>query len=110
MPGIKGQNHPVLLRTKRSQMWQTMRIKRQGFTVADLLITVPGASRDNIDHFLTKFSAHGIIKQIGEYRGGRAGSRKYWRLITDLGPILPDVCPYCKGKLTGAGCGGGDKP
>ena len=104
MAGVKGQAHTVYTRTFRQQMWQTMRIKAREFTLADLLITVPGAAPTNAVKMLTRLKTHGIIREIGEYRGGRPGDRKRYKLVDDAGPRAPQVCTRCGGKITAGKC------
>lgn len=105
MAGKKGQHH-TLLRTIRQQLWQTMRIKRREFTMPDLMITVPGAVKDNVKKFVKRLSTHGIIREIGQYVGGRPGEFKRFRLCIDAGPVLPSDCPNCGRRLTSASCKG----
>jgi len=106
MPGVKGQPHPIHKTTVRQMMWQTMRIKARGFTIPDLLVTVPGATRDNAEKFIRRLAGHGLVRGVGLYVGGRSGEYKRYRLRNDTGPRIPAACPYCKKRLTDAGCGG----
>jgi len=106
MPGTKGMARSIKKETLRQKMWQTMRIKRRGFTIPDLVITVPGATYDNALKLVHRLLSHGIITGIGTYVGGRRGEYKGFRLRNDTGPMLPDTCPYCKKRMTAEGCGG----
>jgi len=106
MPGKKGMPRTLKHETLRQKMWQTMRIKRSGFVVPDLVITAPGATRSNACKLIRRLLAHGIICEVGTYVGGRSGEYKGFRLRYDTGSKLPDTCPYCKKRLTAPGCGG----
>ncbi len=83
-----------------------MRIKRRGFTIPDLIITVPGTTPTNAMKLIHRLLAHGIITEVGTYIGGRSGEYKGFRLRNDVGPKLPETCPYCKKRMTADGCGG----
>ena len=109
MAGRKGQLHACHNRTIRQQLWQTMRIKRREFTMPDLMITVPGAAKDNVKKFVQRLAAHGIIREMGHYTGGRPGEFKRFRLGIDIGPTLPNDCPNCGKRMTAAVCKG-EKP
>lgn len=100
MAGKKGQPHPVRMRTERQKMWQTMRLKARGFSLPDLLITVPGAKRSNAKKFITKLERHGIIYKVGPSGNGQPGVFQTYRLAHDTGPIPPAVCPICGLRLT----------
>ncbi len=105
MAGKKGQRHTVKTRTARQMMWQTMRIKARGFTVPDLLMTVPGARRDNAQKLVARLAAHGIIREIGTYVSGSPGSSKTYKLALGAETArLPDTCPRCGGRITAALC------
>ncbi|MFA5089150.1 MAG: hypothetical protein WC552_08995, partial [Candidatus Omnitrophota bacterium] len=100
----KGQPYTVHHRTIRQQLWQTMRIKRGDFTMPELMITVPGAAKDNVKKFVKRLAMHGIIHEKGHYVGGRPGEFKRFRLGIDTGPTLPCKCPNCRKCLTAVGC------
>jgi len=101
MCGKKGQPHPVRTRTCRQQMWQTMRIKAgRGFTIPDLLVTVPGATLSNVQKFITRLKNHRIIRETGPSGSGRPGVYQAYRLAHNTGPLPPDVCPTCGRRLT----------
>ena len=101
MAGKKGQPHPVHMRTDRQQMWQTTRIKAgRGFTIPDLLVTVPGATLSNVKKFIVRLERHGIIRKTGPSGSGRPGVYQTYRLAHNTGPLLPDICPACGRKLT----------
>jgi hypothetical protein len=104
MAGRKGQPHPIIKRTIRQQLWQTMRIKRREFTMPDLMITVPGATGTNVNKFVLRLATHGIIREMGHYVGGRPGEFKRFRLGIDTGPTLPNDCPNCGKRMTEADC------
>ena len=106
MPGKKGMIRTIGRETLRQKMWQTMRIKRRGFTIPDLIITVPGATRENANKLTQRLAVHGIISKSVSYVGGRPGEYKGFRLRFDAGPKLPNMCPYCKKRLSASGCGG----
>jgi hypothetical protein len=106
MAGKKGQHHTFHNRTIRQQLWQSMRIKRREFTMCDLMITVPGAKKNNVNKFVLRLVTHGIIRQIGHYVGGRPGEFKRFRLGIDTGPTLPYDCPNCGERLTKTSCKG----
>ena len=106
MAGRKGQPHSYYKRTIRQQLWQTMRIKRREFTMPDLMITVPGAAKDNVKKFVMRLATHGIIRETGHYVGGRPGEFKRFRLGIDTGPTLPNDCPNCRKRMTAAVCKG----
>lgn len=106
MAGKKGMPRTIAKGTARQKMWQTIRIKRQGFSIPDLVITVPGATRENAKKLTRLLFIHGIIGEVGSYVGGRSGEYKGFRLRFDTGPKLPDLCPYCKNRLSAPGCGG----
>jgi hypothetical protein len=105
MAGKKGQHH-TFFRTVRQQLWQTMRIKRREFTMPDLMITVPGAKKNNVNKFVLLLVSHGIIREIGNYVGGRPGEFKRFRLCLDTGPTLPYDCPNCGKRLAKTSCKG----
>jgi hypothetical protein len=106
MAGKKGQPHQVRVRTDRQQMWQTMRIKAgRGFTIPDLLVTVPGATLSNVQKFVIRLERHGIIKKTGPSGSGRPGVYQAYRLAHNTGPLPPDICPIC-GRMMAAECGG----
>ncbi|MFZ4437101.1 MAG: hypothetical protein ACOYOS_01610 [Syntrophales bacterium] len=104
MAGRKGQLHTFYKRTVRQQLWQTMRIKRREFTMPDLMITVPGAAKDNVKKFVQRLATHGIIRELGHYVGGRPGEFKRFRLGIDTGPALPNDCPNCGKRMTATVC------
>jgi len=104
MAGKKGMPMPIHVITARQKMWQTIRIKRRGFNIWDLLLTVPEASRHNAQKLLRRLVLHGIICEVGQYVGGRPGEFKGYRLRHDAGPKLPRICPYCNGLMTANEC------
>jgi len=106
MPGKKGMVRNIRHDTFRQKMWQTIRIKRRGFNIPDLMITVPGATYVNAKKFVHRLYIHGIITEMGNYVGGRSGEYKGFRLRNDTGPKLPAICPYCMNRLSDVGCGG----
>lgn len=106
MAGRKGQSHQVRKRTERQKMWQTMRFKACGFSLPDLLVTVPGATRSNAKKFIARLERHGIILKTGPSGSGRPGVFQAYRLSRNTGPIPPDACPNCGKRLTAAICEG----
>lgn len=108
MSGKKNMPRTIRKETLRQKMWQTMRIKRRGFTVPDLIITVPGATRTNARKLVHRLVSHGIIIEVGTYIGGHTGEYKGYRLRKDAGPKLPSICPYCGKRLPETGCRGID--
>lgn len=70
----------------------------------DLMITVPGAAKDNVKKFVQRLATHGIIRELGHYVGGRPGEFKRFRLGIDTGPALPNDCPNCGKRMTATVC------
>ncbi len=103
MPGVKGMKRKKSTRgTVRAKAWTSIRIFKR-FTIPDLVRT-SGGKRENIQRYLKQLHIHKIIAQIGEYKGGRPGSAKHFRLVRDLGPDHPVWCEICEQPLTAREC------
>lgn len=88
----------------RNQIWQSMRILRR-FTLVDLCRTVPGGvSYGNVRKFVADLSRHNIVRKVGTYTSGRAGSYQQYQLVKDSGPLYPTFCSKCGQKLTAKTC------
>lgn len=103
MPGVKGMQRKKSTRgTARAKAWQSMRIFKR-FTIPDLCRT-SGAGLNNLQRYLRLLLIHGFVAEIGDYRGGRPGSAKYYRLVRDTGPSHPVWCGRCEQPLTAREC------
>ncbi len=103
MPGIKGMKRKKSTKgTDRSKAWQSMRIFKR-FSIHDLMRT-SGAKQNNLQRYLRQLRIHSIIAQVGEYKGGRPGAVKQYRLVRDLGPDHPVRCEICDRPLTAKEC------
>lgn len=105
MCGKKGMLRTPPARSMRQQMWQTIRIKARGFTVPDLVVTVPGGKRDNAMKFITILSRHGYVVPVGPSGSGHPGQWQRFRLSRghDLARY-PGRCDRC-GQLLSRACG-----
>lgn len=99
MAGVKGMHHKQPEQGLRRNIWRSMRIMRQ-FTIPDLMRTVPGATEHNVRSFLIRLTRHGITAKNGVIRGGRPGVFQQFRLVKDVGPEYPTICPDCKMPLS----------
>ncbi|WP_157468233.1 hypothetical protein [Desulfatibacillum aliphaticivorans] len=86
----------------RSKAWQSMRILRR-FTIPDLCRT-SGAGLNNLQRYLRQLLIHGFVAEVGEYKGGRPGSARNYRLVRDNGPNHPVYCDKCDQPLTAKEC------
>lgn len=99
MAGKKGMHHKRPEQSLRRNIWRSIRIMR-AFTIPGLMRTVPGASEHNIRSFLIRLNRHGVIAKNTAIRGGRPGEFQQFRLVKDVGPEYPTVCPTCGRPLS----------
>jgi hypothetical protein len=85
-------------------MWRVMR-RRRVFSIDNLVIPLDGVQASNANRFINSLVRHGIVK-FDSWSGkpGRPGSCKVFRLIRDLGPEQPLICPTCKKSLVTMVC------
>ncbi len=104
MPGVHGMKRMKSTKgNDRSRAWQSMRIMLR-FTIPDLCRT-SGAKLNNMQRYLRQLLVHGFVAQVGEYKGGRPGSCKHYRLARNTGPDHPIRCEICDQPLTAKECG-----
>lgn len=100
MSGKIGMKHtrirPIAI---RNNIWRSMRIMRR-FTMPDIMRTVPGLQYVNLRKFVKSMLNHGIVAIISGNVSGRAGSYAQYRLVSDLGPDCPIICPACGRPLS----------
>lgn len=99
MAGKKGMHHKRPEQGTRRNIWRSMRILRS-FTKPDLMRTVPDATEHNISQFLARLVRHGVVARNARIRGGRAGEYQQYRLVQDVGPEYPTICPACSLPLS----------
>lgn len=87
----------------RRMIWRSMRVMRT-FTLSGLVVTVPGATYDNVLKFVSILRQHGILTKVGRYTGGRIGEQQQYHLVKNFGPIYPTTCEKCGQPLSAKVC------
>lgn len=104
MPGVKGQIQKASREdTIRHKLWQVIRQRAgQGFTIVDLLVSVPGAKTSNLWKWLPGLCRHGFIRECGKVRGAKGFENKY--VIAKESRTRPMVCDRCGKAVTAKKC------
>lgn len=91
MPGTPGMKMPADTKSVRQMLWRSMRIM-QTFTIAGLMRTIPtehNVKYENVQKYVTRLVKHQYVAKTPGYKGGRAGDCQSYRLINNIGPIMP---------------------
>lgn len=82
MPKPRRRYNPNTRPSIRQKIWKSMRILRK-FSVADLCRTTPGATKANVQSFISRLYKHGIIQKNGSHRRGMPGEFQAYILVKD---------------------------
>jgi len=87
----------------RARMWRVIR-RRIVFTSIDIIVPLDGVTYNSAKNFIWDLSRHGILRfERWSRKPGQPGY-KVFRLIQNVGPVYPSICPNCGQPVQSRAC------